>query len=376
VRACAEIGIPNNSDYNGALQEGASLSHVNQKNGMRHSAADAFLKPALKRPNLTVITGARAGNIVFRGKRAVGVAYSTDDATQEARAAREVILCGGAINSPHLLLLSGIGPGRHLRDLGIPVVADVPGVGQNLQDHLMIASTYRCLQPVTLAGAESIGNLLNLVLFRRGMLTSNVGEALAFVRTRPELRAPDIELIFAPAFYMRHGYDNPQGHGFTIGAILLQPQSRGCIQLRSSNPADAPMIRANYLAAEADTHTLLAGVKMARRVAMADAFRAYRGEEVWPGATAQSDDDLLAHIRAHSETLYHPVGTCSMGKDALAVVNPRMQVHGVEGLRVADASIIPLIPRGHTNAAAVMIGERAAEFIKAAHRMTAPTSVA
>jgi choline dehydrogenase len=253
-----------------------------------------------------------------------------------------------------------------LSRLGIPVVADLPGVGQNLQDHLASGITFQCKQPITLAGAETLGNLARYLIFKRGPLTSNVGEALAFIRTRDGLDAPDIELIFAPTFFMEHGAANPQGHGFTIGVILLRPESCGSIVLKSKEPQAHPAIRPNYLAAHNDMAALVAGLRFARRLAAAPSFDAYRGDEVWPGAGKQSDDELTDYIRAKAETLYHPVGTCKMGADAMAVVDDRLRVKGVEGLRVADASIMPTIVGGHINAPASMIGEKAADLIAAA----------
>ncbi|MCW1968325.1 MAG: choline dehydrogenase [Anaerolineae bacterium] len=363
VEAGATLGIPRNSNCNGAEQDGIGLTPVNQKDGKRHSAAAAYLTPILKRPNLTVLTHAQASRILFEGRRAVGVTYVKDGVTHEARAEREVILCGGAINSPQLLMLSGIGPAAQLQALGITPLVDLPGVGQNLQDHLSCGVMYACTQPVTLAGAEKIGSVLNFLLFKKGLLTSNVGEGIAFVRTQPNLPMPDIELIFAPTYFAAHGAANPPGDGFTIGVILLQPRSRGWLGLRSASPNDAPVIVPNYLSDEADLRTMLAGVKLARQVAAAKPLDAYRGAEFWPGAAVQGDDALIAYIRQRSETLYHPIGTCKMGQDPLAVVDTQLRVHGVSGLRVADASIMPTINNGHTHAPVVMIGEKAADLL-------------
>jgi choline dehydrogenase len=294
------------------------------------------------------------------------VKYARAGAINEARAGREIVLCAGAIGSPQILMLSGVGPAAALAAVGIPVVADLPGVGQNLQDHLASGISCECRQPVSLASAESLANLARYLLLGRGPLTSNVGEALAFIRSREGLAAPDLELIFAPAFFMEHGAANPAGHGFTVGVILLRPESRGSVTLRSRDPAAAPSIRPNYLAAPSDLATLIAGLRYARRVVAADAFSAYRGAEVWPGAGATADEELARFVREKSETLYHPVGTCKMGGDSLAVVDASLRVRGLEGVRVADASIMPTIIGGHTHAPAVMIGEKAAEMIRAA----------
>jgi choline dehydrogenase-like flavoprotein len=351
-------------DINGASQDGIGLTQVNQKNGRRWSAADAFLRPAMRRANLTVQTECLVHGVTFEGRRASGISYARKGKTVAAQA-REVVLCAGTIGSPQILMLSGIGPAAALSDHGIAVVADVPGVGQNLQDHIASGATYQCRQPVSLASAESLGNLARYLAFGRGPLTSNVGEALAFIRTREGLAAPDLELIFAPSYFMEHGAANPPGHGFTVGAVLLRPESRGWLALRSRDPAAAPAIQPNYLAAPADLAALIAGVRYVRRLVAADAFTPCRGEEVWPGAHRRDDGALGDFIREKCESLYHPVGTCKMGSDSLAVVDERLRVRGIAGLRVADASIIPTIVGGHTHAAAVMIGEKAAEMIAA-----------
>jgi choline dehydrogenase len=365
IAAGQSLGLARVDDINGATQDGVGLTHVTQKQGRRWSAADAFLRPALQRKNLTVETECLVHRVTFDGRRATGVTYARQGATVTVRAAREVVLCAGAIGSPQILMLSGIGPAAALSDVGIAVIADTPGVGQNLQDHLAAGATYECRQPVSLASAESLGNLAQYLIFGRGPLTSNVGEALAFIRTREGLAAPDLELIFAPAFFMEHGAANPPGHGFTVGAILLRPESRGFLTLRSSDPAAAPVIRPNYLAAPADLAALIAGVRYVRRFVASDAFAAYRGNEVWPGSGLVADGPLGDFIREKCESLYHPVGTCKMGSDPMAVVDERLRVRRVEGLRVADASIMPTIIGGHTHAAAVMIGEKAADAIGA-----------
>jgi choline dehydrogenase len=363
VAAGRELGLLIRPDMNGAEQDGIGLTHVTQHNGRRWSAADAFLRPAMRRPNLTVETNCHVHRITFDGSRATGVTYARAGTIQTVTANREIVLSAGAIGSPQLLMLSGIGAPDVLKQLGIDVVVASPGVGQNLQDHLATAATFHCREPVTLAGAESLANLARYLLLGRGALTSNIGEALAFVRTRDGLAAPDIELIFAPAFFMEHGAANPPGHGFTIATILMRPESRGTIVLRSADPVAAPVIRPNYLASHNDATTLIAGLRYARRLATATAFDPYRGDEVWPGIGVQSDGDLETYIRSRSETLYHPVGTCKMGRDPLAVVDDRLKVRGVTGLRVADASIMPTIIGGHTHAPAVMIGEKAAAML-------------
>ncbi len=363
VAACLEAGLAYNPDFNGASQEGAGLFQVTQKLGKRHSAAAAYLKPALHRKNLFVQTGAHTTRILFAQQRASGVEYVQAAQTLRASAAREVILCSGSINSPHLLLLSGIGAAAQLQSFDIPVVADVPGVGQNLQDHLLAGIQYECTQPITMATAETFGNIAKYLLFKTGPLSSNVAEAGAFLKTNPAAPAPDIELVFAPVFYMNHGFDNPPGHGFAIGVVLQHPNSRGQVSLRSSEPFTAPKIQPNYFADESDIVTLLEGVKLGRCIAHANALAPYRGDEVWPGKDARNEEGLIAFLRATTETLYHPVGTCKMGTDAMAVVDPKLYVRGVEGLRVVDASIFPTQTTGHPNAVVIAVAEKAAEMI-------------
>lgn len=364
VTACIETGLPRNLDFNGASQEGAGLFQVTQKNGQRHSAAAAYLQPALRRPNLTVHTGAHATRILFEQQRAVGVEFLRAGKSERVTASREVILCGGAINSPQLLLLSGLGKAELLHALDIPVVADVPGVGQHLQDHLLAGVQYECTQPISMTTAETVGNIAKYLLFKKGPLSSNIAEAGGFLKTRADLFAPDIELIFAPVFYMNHGFDNPPGHGFAIGAILQHPKSTGQITLRSNDPLAAPRIEPNYLADEDDLTTLLEGVKLVRQIAQASALSPYRGEEVWPGQDAKNDAALAAFIRSRSETLYHPVGTCKMGTDPMAVVDANLRVRGVAGLRVVDASIFPAQTNGHPNAVVIAVAEKVAEMIR------------
>ena len=366
ISAGQHLGLTHLDDINGATQDGISFTHVTQRSGRRCSAADAFLKPAMKRRNLRVETQCLVQKIEFNGKKAVAVKYEQRGKVVVAHSAREIVLCAGAIGSPQILMLSGIGPGAALSQLGIPVVADLPGVGQNLRDHLATGVTFKCTRSVTLASAETLGNLARYLVLGRGPLTSNVGEALAFIRTRKGLAAPDIEIIFAPVFFMEHGAANPPGHGFTIGVVLLRPESCGSMMLKSNEPQTHPLIRPNYLSAQNDIAALLAGLRFARRLAGAPSLDPYRGDEVWPGIDLQTDEELIDFIRAKAESLYHPVGTCRMGSDALAVVDDQVRVRGVEGLRVADASIMPTIVGGHINAPAIMIGEKAADLIGSA----------
>jgi choline dehydrogenase len=363
VEACVEVGLPRNDDFNGPTQDGAGLYQVNQKRGKRCSTAVAYLAPARRRPNLTVATSALAARVLFEGRRAVGVEYVQQGQARQARAG-EVVLCGGAVNSPHLLLLSGVGPRAHLEQLGAPVVLDLPGVGQNLQDHLLLGVAFACTRPCTLDRAETWLNVLKFLLLRRGPLTSNVGEAGAFVRSASGLTVPDLQLYFGPAYYIEHGFVRPPGHGFSLGACLLRPESRGAIALRSLDPLKPPAIQPRYLEAPADLPPLLAGLRLLRRIARAGPLAPYRAAEHLPGERAQTDEELARYARAQLETLYHPVGTCKMGQGPLAVVDAQLRVHGAAGLRVVDASVMPTLVGGNTNAPTVAIAERAADLIR------------
>ncbi len=370
IEAAQEAGLKYNNDLNGASQEGVGYLQVTQKNGSRHSAAAAFLKPVLSRPNLAVKTGARVMRLLFDKNKVAGVEFVQDGRTEQTRANREVILCGGAVNSPQTLMLSGVGPADHLRAMDIPVVADLPGVGQNLQDHLLIGVEYECREPIGLHNADSIKNILRYFLFKNGPLTSTVAEAAAFLKTSSAISspaAPNIELVFAPVFYMDNGFQNPDLHGFSIGIALQKPESRGYLELKSKDPFAAPAIQPNYLASETDLAACLEGVKLAREIFGSKQFNQFRGREWWPGEAAKTDDDFAEHIRRTAETIYHPVGTLKIGNDAMAVVDGWLRVRGVEGLRVVDASVIPLQITGHTNAPTIAIAEKAADLIKAGH---------
>ena len=365
LAAAEEIGIARNSDFNGAEQDGAALYQVTQKNGARWSAADGYLQPARERSNLTVLTGAHATRVLMEGKRAVGVAFLRGGVAEEARADREVILAGGTVNSPQLLMLSGIGPASELKAAGISPMHDLPGVGKNLQDHPMVSVGYLCTQKISLDGAETLGNFLRWLVWKNGPLASNVAEAGLFLRTRVGLAVPDLQLLFGPAYYRGHGLVRRKEHCFGFGPTLITPESRGEISLRSTNPLDAPAIRANYLSTDADLRTMTAGVRLARRLAHAKSFDQFRGEELHPGAAMTSDAEIAEFLRNELETLYHPVGTCKMGVDGLAVVDAQLRVRGIEGLRVVDASIMPRVPAGNTNAPVIMIAEKASEMIRA-----------
>jgi choline dehydrogenase len=366
VEAGVEAGIHRAEALDGAELDGVGLVAVSQRRGRRSSAADAYLKPARGRRNLTVVTGAHAARVLLERGRAIGVSYLRDGRDEEARAGREVILSAGAVGSPQLLLLSGIGPEGDLRELGIEVAVDLPGVGRNLRDHLVGGVLTKITEPLSLATAETKRNLLRYLVRRRGPLTSNLGEAAAFLRTRRELPAPDLELIFAPALYLDEGLTLPTEHGVTVGAVLLRPGSVGAISLASVDPLAPPTIEPGYLSSEGDLDVLVHGTKLARRILRMKPFARYLGEELLPGEGAETDEEIGTAVRSYAHTIYHPVGTCRMGADDLAVVDPELRVRGVEGLRVADASVMPTLVSGHTNAAAIAIGEKAADLIRAA----------
>ncbi len=365
VKAAAEAGFPLNDDFNGAEQDGFGTYQVTQKGGKRHSTAAAFLKPALARPNLTVKTNALVTRLVVESHRVTAVEYTHEGRAERERVGNEAILCGGAINSPQVLMLSGIGPVNHLKSLGITPVHDLPGVGENLQDHLFLSIAYACTKPISLASAEKLGSIANFLIFKRGPLTSNIGEGGGFMKTDPTLPAPDLQFHFAPAYYLDHGFVKPEGHGLSIAPTLLRPKSVGRLTLRTSDPSAPPVIDPNFLSHEDDLRTLVAGVRAARKIMRATAFDDVRGAEYHPGLEDGDDALVEKYIRDHVETIYHPVGTCAMGSDEMAVVDARLRVRGLENLRVADASVMPVIVAGNTNAATIMIGERAAAFLTA-----------
>jgi choline dehydrogenase len=366
LQAAVASGLPLLDGPNDGGREGVGPTKVTQRRGRRWSAADAYLRPARRRTNLTILTNAHVTHVMIDGRRAVGVRYARDGERRLARARREVIVAAGAVHSPSLLMRSGVGAAAHLRAHGIEVVHDLPGVGQNLHDHLAVAVIVGCREPVSLVAAESLRNLARFLLLRRGMLTSNVAEACAFVRTRTDVAVPDLELIFAPVPFIGHGLVEPPGHGLTIGAVCLQPRSTGSVALRSADPFAPPAIEPRYLSdpGDADLRVLVEGVRLARRIFAADAFSRYAGDELEPGRGVQADAEIGDFIRDHAETLYHPVGTCRMGDDAGAVVDAALRVHGITALRVVDASVMPTIVRGHTAAPTIMIAERAADLIR------------
>lgn len=364
VEACKELGIPENNDFNGAVNEGTGIYQTTQKKGQRWSTVNAYLKPALSRSNLTVRTQVQVARVLIEKGRATGVAYARDGQIENVHANREVLICGGAINSPQILMLSGIGPAAHLKAMGIEVALDLPGVGENLQDHVVAGAAYQVTKPISLNNAETIGSLLNYLLFKKGAYTSTIAEAGGFIKTQSDLPAPDIQYHFAPVFFKAHGFEKVPGHGFTIGPTLLHPRSRGSILLHSSDPTAYPAIHANYLSEEEDVRSLLAGMKLAHELAHTQAFASLLGPEIEPYTWKRSDAEIVEMIRQSAETIYHPAGTCKMGNDTMAVVDAQLRVRGIEGLRVVDASIMPTVVGGNTNAPTIMIAEKAADMIK------------
>ncbi|MGW0664776.1 GMC family oxidoreductase [Streptodolium elevatio] len=371
LAACAEVGMRRLDEMNVPDNEGYAPCPVTQRRGRRWSAADAYLKPALKRPNLTVTTGAAVRRVLIDDElRATGVEYTdASGRTHQVAARREVVLSAGSIGSPHLLMLSGIGAPEALRAADLTPRHELPGVGGNLQDHLVAVAVVHCTEPVTLAAADkpSPRELLRYMLFARGMLTSNVGEAAAFIRTDESLEHPDVEIIFAPGPYINHGLEPPLGHGLTVAAILLQPESTGTIVATGPDASTPPAIDPAYLTAPGDRKALVAGLRRAADLLNTNALGRYVGAPMTPWPGSDDEDVLNRYVGDHAETLYHPVGTCRMGVDEEAVVDPQLRVRGITGLRVADASVMPRINRGHTHAPTVMIGERAADLIDASH---------
>jgi choline dehydrogenase-like flavoprotein len=366
LAAAQESGIPRVPDYNGPEQDGASPVQVTQRNGKRFSAADAYLRPNMKRENLATVTGAQVLGVEIENGRATGVRYRDKRGREQvARADREVILAAGSIGSPQILMLSGIGPADHLREVGVTVKHDLPGVGQNLQDHPYVVCIWESKVGGSLYGADKPQKLLEWLLRRSGPLTSSVAEAFAFVRSRPGLPAPDLQFHFAPAYFNDNGFDEFEGHAFTMGPVLVTPKSRGWIKLRSSDPSAKPRILTNSLSEPEDVQALVTGMRRAREIASAGPLAEATAREIFPGpGVGDSDEELADDLRRRVELIYHPVGTCKMGAGDDAVVDAQLRVRGIEGLRVADASIMPVIPGGNTNAPAIMVGERASDLIR------------
>jgi choline dehydrogenase len=364
LAACRTAGIPVIDDYNGLEQDGASMAQVTQRGGRRWSPADAYLRPAMKRANLEVLTGAQVLGVELEGTHARGVRYlDRRGSAQVALAERDVILAAGALVSPQLLMLSGIGPADQLREHGISVAVDLPGVGENLQDHPYVSCVWDIPGGGSLADAEKPKAVLEYLLRKSGPLSSSVAEALAFVRSRPGLPAADLQFHFAPAYFVDNGFAEYDGHAITMGPALISPQSRGWVRLRSADPTAKPRILTNTLSESEDVAALIAGARLTREIAACEPLSSVVGRELFPGATLADEEDLIEDLRRRVDLLYHPVGTCRMGSDDDAVVDPELRVRGIDGLRVVDASIMPVIPGANTNAPTIMVAERASDLI-------------
>ncbi|PWL19066.1 choline dehydrogenase [Falsochrobactrum shanghaiense] len=368
VEAGREAGFETTDDYNGEKQEGFGPMEQTIHNGRRWSAANAYLKPALKRPNVQLVKGF-ARKIVMEGKRAVGVEIEAGRTFSTIRARREVIIAASSINSPKLLMLSGIGPAAHLKEHGIEVVADRPGVGQNLQDHMEVYIQQECIQPITLYSKLNLFSKAMIgaqwLFFKSGHGATNHFESAAFVRSKAGVEYPDIQYHFLPAAIRYDGKAAAQSHGFQAHVGPMRSKSRGSVSLRSANPRDKPRILFNYMSHEDDWADFRHCVRLTREIFGQDAFAPYRGTEISPGAAVQSDAEIDDFIREHVESAFHPCGTARMGAvdDPLAVVDPECRVIGVEGLRVADSSIFPRVPNGNLNGPSIMTGEKAADHI-------------
>jgi choline dehydrogenase len=376
IDATMALGFPRNDDFNGATQDGVGYHQTTTRKGKRCSTAVGYLNPARGRANLQIVTGALSEKIIVEGKRAVAVQYRQGGAVKTAQARREIVLCGGAINSPQLLMLSGIGPAAHLAGHGIAIVQDLPGVGQNLQDHYSAPIKLKAKLPVTvndvmLSNVKKLKVGAQYYMFKTGPLAMISSPAALFARTRPELATPDIKCSISP-----FSADRPQDglhkfSGFTMIAYQLRPESRGEIKLKSANPADPPAMIPNYLSDTVDQQTIVDGLKLCRRIMAHPTMQRFIAEEFQPGPGVASDIELLGYARQRGGTVFHPTSTCKMGVDAMAVVDPELKVIGIEGLRVADASVMPTVISGNTNAATIMIGEKLADMVGARVRLAA-----
>ncbi|HSR71764.1 MAG TPA: choline dehydrogenase, partial [Kiloniellales bacterium] len=368
VEAGVQAGYPKTADMNGFQQEGFGRMNMTVRDGRRWSTAKAYLEPAMARPGLTVESEALATAVLFDGRRAVGLAYERGGERHEVRARREVILSGGPIASPQLLQLSGVGDGEHLKALGIPVVHHLPGVGENLQDHLELYIQYECTRPITLYSAvRPLGRLrvgLEWILFKTGLGATNHFETGAFIRSRAGVPYPDLQYHFLPMAMSYDGRSLAEGHGFQAHVGPMRSKSRGFVRIGSREPQTHPKILFNYMAHEDDWVEMRAAVRLTREIFAQPAFDPYRGRELAPGIEIESDDAIDDFVRARTESAYHPCGTCRMGDDARAVVDPETRVHGLEGLRVVDSSIMPTITTGNLNAPTIMLAEKAADMIR------------
>ena len=372
VQAGLEAGFAHNPDFNGERQEGVGLYQVTHKNGERYSAAKAYLTPNLARPNLQVFTNAHTTRILLERKRAVGVEFHQGGQVKQLRAAREVLLCAGALQSPQILMLSGVGPHAHLLENGIATLHDLPGVGQNLHDHVDVVQVVHAPQAKALFGlsltgmARVVQGVFEWRRHRTGLLTSNFAEAGGFIKSQTSEPIPDLQLHFVVGKLVDHGRTTPLGHGYSCHVCLLRPRSRGSVQLASKDPLAPPLIDPNFLSDRDDMERLLRGFKLMRHILSQAALAPLHGKELVASARARTDVEIEHYIRDHADTIYHPVGSCRMGNGPLDVVNAQLRVRGIDALRVVDASIMPRVVGGNTHAPVVMIAEKAADMIKAA----------
>ncbi len=368
IEAAQQAGFPRNDDFNGQSQEGAGYFQLTARNGRRCSTAVGYLREARRRPNLAVATNALATRILFSGRRATGLEYRQGDTMHVAHASGEVIVAGGAFNSPQLLQLSGLGPAALLQSLGISVIADMPGVGADLQDHLQVRMQYRCTEPITMndvinSWRHRMAAGLRYILLRKGLLTIGAGYAGGFFRTGPDMETPDVQVHFIIFSGEASGAALHPFPGFIASICQLRPESRGFVRIKSADGGVPPAIQPRYLSSAFDCDTVVAGMKLLRGIMRQPAMRHYIAEERAPKPDCTSDEDLLAFARATGSTVFHPTSTCRMGSDSAAVVDERLRVRGIERLRVVDASIMPTVVSGNTNAAVVMIGEKGADMI-------------
>src|SRR6516225_276709 len=368
IEAAQQAGFPRNDDFNGPTQEGAGYFQLTARRGRRWSTAVGYLRPARRRPNLAIVSNALASRILLSRRRAVGVEYRQSDTTRLAYANGVVILAGGTFNSPQLLQLSGVGPASLLRSLGMDVVADMPGVGADLQDHLQVRMQYRCTERITMndvihSWRHRTGAGLRYVLFRKGPLTIGAGYAGGFFRTSPMVATPDVQVHFIIFSADTAGAALHSFPGFIASVCQLRPESRGFVRIKSADPSEPPAIQPRYLSSQFDRDIVVAGIKLLRRIMDQPAMRRYIAEERAPDPRCTSDAELLAFARATGTTVFHPTSTCRMGSDSTAVVDERLRVHGIERLRVVDGSIMPTLVSGNTNAAIVMIAEKGADMI-------------
>ena len=371
IAGAGELGIPRNDDFNGATQEGVGYYHLTTRRGRRCSTADAYLRPAEGRANLEVATDARALKLTIERRRATGVVFRRDGVDVAATARREVLLCAGALQTPPLLQLSGIGPAAVLQNVGIPVLHELPGVGENLQDHLQARVIFECTKPITTNDVlkspwRKLAMALDYLFTRGGPMGVGINQGGIFARAMPGAASPDVQFHIATLSSDMAGSPTHTFSGFTMSVCQLRPESRGYVRIRSNDPLDPPAMQPHYLATQADRQTLVAGIRLARRLAATHSLAPYVKSEYRPGPDAQRDDELLEFAKNTGGTIFHPSGTCKMGditRDPMAVVDARLRVHGIEGLRVVDCGVMPTVTSGNTNVPVIMIAEKASAMI-------------